>query len=227
MKYYLLTLTFCFVAFFAQPTIAKEREVKGKVTTFRTIPLHKVSIVYKNSTSEILTDENGCFSFTCDEKEKIAFEAEGFFTEKIKVADFAEMDSVNVDLRFKKGKKNFQVATGFGHISERQLSYAIEHLEAGPDYSAYRNISEAIEGRVSGVSVGTSMINIRGTTTINGGPTPALLVVDGAIVEFSIFQNIPTTQVKSISVIKGGAAASRYGSRGMGGVVYVETKTKN
>ena len=80
MKYYLLTLTFCFVAFFAQSTFAKKKEVKGRVTTFHKIPLQKVSIVSKSMTSEILSDENGCFSFTCDEKEKITFEANGFFS---------------------------------------------------------------------------------------------------------------------------------------------------
>jgi TonB-dependent SusC/RagA subfamily outer membrane receptor len=34
-------------------------------------------------------------------------------------------------------------------------------------------------------------------------------------------------QVKSIDILKGAAASARYGSRGMGGVVIVETKTKN
>lgn len=227
MNYRLFILALCLTAFFAQPTFAKEKEVKGRVTTFHKIPLHKVSIVSKNMEKEILTDENGCFSFMCDEKEKVSFEAKGFFTSKIKVADFAEQDSVNVDMRFKKGKKNFEVATGYGHISERELSYAIEHLEAGPDYSNYQSILDAIEGRIPGVTVGTTMINIRGTTTLNGGPTPALLVVDGTVIEFGVFTNIPPTTVKSITVIKGAAASARYGSRGMGGVVVIKTKTEN
>lgn len=207
--------------------MAKEINVKGKVTAFKKIPLSKVSIVIKSTGKEVISDEKGVFSFTCDEKEKLTVTANGFFPEKLKVADFVGKDSLNVDLRYKKGKKNFEVATGYGHISEKQLSYAIEHLESGPDYSSYQNILEAIEGRVSGVSIGTSGINIRGNTTLNQGPVNALLVVDGTIVEFSVFSNIPPAQVKSISVLKGAAASSRYGSRGMGGVVVVKTKSKN
>jgi len=210
-----------------QTISAQKREVKGKVTTFYEIPLQKVSIVSKSMENEVLTDENGCFSIICNDKEKVSFIAQGFFTEKINISNVAKQDSLHVDLRFKKGEKNFKVATGYGHISEKQLTFAIEHLNAGPDYSNYRTILDAIEGRISGVQVSNSAINIRGTSTLNGGATPALLVVDGTVVEFAVFANTPTTQIKSIDVIKGGAASARYGSRGMGGVVVVKTKTEN
>jgi TonB-dependent SusC/RagA subfamily outer membrane receptor len=84
-----------------------------------------------------------------------------------------------------------------------------------------------MEGRISGISIGANSINIRGTSTIDGGPTPALLVVDGTVVNFSVFSNIPTEQVKSIDVLKGASASARYGSRGMGGVIVVTTKSEN
>ncbi|WP_167615095.1 TonB-dependent receptor plug domain-containing protein [Maribellus sediminis] len=226
MKFtFIVTLIFLFV--FAQSTEAKEREIKGKVTTFGKIPLNKVQINGKNLDKEYLSDENGNFRFICDEDEKLTFEAHGFISQKIKVSNFDKGDSIKVDLRYKSGKKNFDEATDFGHISASQLNYAIAHLEAGPDYSGYRTILEAIEGRIPGVQVSNSGINIRGTSTLNSGPTPALLVVDGTIVEFPVFVNIAPSQVKSIDVLKGGAASARYGSRGMGGVVIVRTKTQN
>ncbi len=207
--------------------VAQERIVEGKITTFKKIPLNKVSIILKNSGTELLSNEEGCFKFTCAENEKISFSANGFYTEKVKIADFPAGDSLKIDLRYKQGQKNFKVATGYGHLSEKQLTYAIDHLESGPDYSNYRNILEAIEGKVSGVTVSGSSINIRGTSTLNGGATPALLVVDGTVVEFPVFVNIPPAQVKSIDVLKGAAASARYGSRGMGGVIVVKTKTAN
>jgi iron complex outermembrane receptor protein len=206
---------------------AKEREVKGKVTAFETIPLNNVSVTCKNSDVEVSTDKNGRFTLFCDENDKLLISANGFFPEKIKLNNLAKGDSLLVDLRYRKGKKNFEVATGYGHISEKELTYSIQHFEAGPDYSNYRTILEAIEGRVSGVSIGNSAINIRGAATLSAGSTPALLVVDGTIVEFSVFVNIPPAQVKAISVIKGAAASARYGSRGMGGVIVVQTKSQN
>jgi TonB-dependent SusC/RagA subfamily outer membrane receptor len=210
-----------------QAGLTQERVFKGKVTSFRAIPLNKALITIKSLDKEILTDSTGLFTFTCDEKEKITISAQGFFPQKIKLADFAAKDSVNVDLRYKKGKKNFEYATGYGHISEERLSYAIEHLDSGPDFSNYNNILEILEGRVSGVSIGANSINIRGTTTLNEGPVPALLVVDGTIVDYPVFTNIPPAQVKSIDVLKGASASARYGSRGMGGVIVVTTKTEN
>lgn len=227
MKANILFLSICLSFFLGQAGFTQERVFKGKVTTFRTFPLNNTLITIKSLDKEILTDSIGFFTFTCDEKEKITISAHGFFPEKIKLADFAADDSVNVDLRLKKGKKNFEYATGYGHISEERLSHAIEHLESGPDFSNYNSILEILEGRVSGVSIGFSSINIRGNTTINGGPVPALLVVDGTIVDFSVFSNIPPAQVKSIDVLKGASVSARYGSRGMGGVVVVTTKTEN
>ncbi|MDB4581639.1 Plug and carboxypeptidase regulatory-like domain-containing protein [Draconibacterium sp.] len=209
------------------PALGKEREVKGKITAFKVFAVNNASIVIKSTNTEIVTDTTGYFNFTCDDNDKLTVSANGFFTEKINLKDIAESDSVNVDLRLKKGKKNIEYATGYGHISEKNLTYAIEHLEVSPDYSSYRNILEILEGRVSGVTVGSSSIIIRGATTLNGGPVSALLVVDGTIVDFAVFANIPPTQVKSIDVLKGAAASARYGSRGMGGVVVVQTKTSN
>lgn len=227
MKAAILLLSICLSFFLGKAGYTQERVIKGKVTTFHTIPLNNTLITVKSQDKEILTDSTGSFTFTCDEKEKITISAHGFFLKKIRLADFATDDSINVDLRFKKGKKNYEYATGYGHISEEQLSHAIEHMESGPDFSNYNNILEIMEGRFSGVSIGVSSINIRGTATINGGPVPALLVVDGTIIEFSVFSNIPPEQVKSIDVLKGASASARYGSRGMGGVVVVTTKTAN
>lgn len=219
-------LSLCFVALL-QVATAQNQKFVGKVTSFHKIPLKKVKIEFKTTGKDVLTDENGFFEIECGKGERLTFTANGFYSKKVKVADFVGKDSLNVDLRYRKGKKNFGMATSFGHISEKELNYAIEHLEAGPDYSSYQNILEAIQGRVSGVTITNSGINIRGNTTLNEGPVPALLVVDGTIVEFSIFVNIPPTEVKSISILKGGAASARYGSRGMGGVVVVKTKSAN
>ena len=223
----IIILLICLGTILAQSSTAKKREVKGKITAFHVFAVNKASITVKSTNAEIVTDSTGYFSFTCDEQDKLTITANGFYSEKINLKNIAPEDSVNVDLRLKKGKKNFEYATGYGHISEKNLTYAIDHLEAGPDYSNYRTILEAIEGRVSGVTVSYSGINIRGTSTVNQGPVDALLVVDGTIVDFSVFVNIPPSDVKSIDILKGAAASARYGSRGMGGVVIVTTKSSN
>ncbi len=207
-------------------SIAQERIVAGKITTFNQFGINKASVVIVNSGYEILSDSIGYYSVSCNSDDKLIFSANGFFSEKVNLKDYNESDSVNIDLKLKKGKKNISYATGYGHIDEKRLNYAIEHFESQPDYSSYRSILEILEGRVSGISIKSNGISIRGSNTLNGD-TEALLVVDGTVVSFPVFQNIPPVQVKSIDVLKGAAASARYGSRGMGGVVIVETKTKN
>ena len=206
-------------------SLGQRQTFKGKVTAFQKYPLNKVSIQGKEMQEEIFTDANGYFEITCSPKEKVTFTASGFQPAKLKMSDFNENESISVDLKYKNTKKNFEIATGYGHISSENLTTAVAHLEAGPDYSSYQTILEAIEGRIPGVSVGMNSINIRGAKTLNGGPVDALLVIDGTIVSFGVFVNVPPTDVKSISVLKGASAAARYGSRGDGGVVIIKTKS--
>ena len=205
---------------------AQELQVKGRVTTFENFGLNKVSVKAKKSGAEAMSDTAGYYSIVCDVADKLVFDANGFFREKVNLKKIEPGDSVNVNLKLKKGDKNSKVATGYGHIEEEKLTYAIKKFESGPDYSSYNSILEVIEGRVSGVSIGYSGINIRGASSINEGPVNALLVVDGTIVSYSVFKNIPPTNVNSINILKGAAASARYGSRGMGGVIVIETKSK-
>jgi len=206
---------------------AQERQVEGKVTTFQKYPLKNVTIVLKKAGTEFFSDSIGHFSFKSEGDEKITVSAHGFFPEKININDYAPDDTIVVDLRLKKGEKNFTYATGYDYISKEKLSSAIDHFESGPDYSAYNNIREIIEGRVPGVTFSGNSVNIRATQVLEGGDVGALLVVDGVIVEYPVFISIPPSQVKSIDVLKGAAASARYGARGMGGVIVVKTKAGN
>ncbi len=208
-------------------TQAQERLVIGKVTAFDEYPLQKVSIILRDSKIEHYSDSTGYFRFRCGENEKIIFRANGFITKKVKIDNYAYNDTMHIDLEFKKGEKNFEYATGYDHIGKEQLATAIEHFEANTNYSGYNSILDIIQSRVTGVTLTGHSINIRGTTVLEGGDVDALLVVDGVVVEYPVFVNISPIQIKSIDVLKGGAASARYGSRGMGGVVVVKTKNGN
>lgn len=205
---------------------AQERTIKGKVTTYEQYPLYKVTVTAKRSGNEAVTDTAGYYSLDCDEKDKLVFEANGFFKERVRLKNVEPGDSVNVNLKLRNGDKNFEIATGYGHIEADKLTHAIQHLESEKnDYSNYDSILDIVEGRISGVAVENDGIKIRGTNTM-GGEDSALLVVDGSVVSFSVFQNIPPSQVKSIDVLKGASASARYGSRGMNGVIVIETKSE-
>ena len=219
MKTKLFTITLILGIVFALEVNAKTIDFKGKVTSFNMYPLQKVSITINKTGTEIVTNKNGEFSFTCDENARVKFKASGFFTQKIKVADYNENSYVNINLQLKKGDKNIQLAINKGHITKEQLFCGIEVLK-DDDFSIYSNMKQVLTNRIAGLTVGESSIYIRSGVV---GP-PALLVVDNRIVDFVTLSNINTDQIKSIRIMKTNEATGHYGNIALGGALLVETQ---
>src|SRR5450759_1068169 len=89
------------------------------------------------------------------------------------------------------------------------------------------NITQALQGRVSGVDMeqtstkpgATMQIRIRGTRSLNAINDP-LVVLDGIPFAGSI-SDITPTDIKSIDILKDAAATAIYGSRGANGVILI------
>jgi TonB-linked SusC/RagA family outer membrane protein len=141
-----------------------------------------------------------------------------------------------------------QVSTGSINIAERDLTFAMSRVET-KDLEGLQvaSIDEALQGRMAGVDIvansgepGAGMsIRIRGTTSINSGSDP-LIVVDGIPYETNIgadfdfatadedsyaqLLNISPNDIQEISVLKDAAASAMYGNRGANGVLLIKTK---
>ena len=91
------------------------------------------------------------------------------------------------------------------------------------------NITQALQGRVSGVDMeqtstkpgATMQIRIRGTRSLNASNDP-LVVLDGIPFAGSI-GDISTSDIKSIDILKDASATAIYGSRGANGVILITT----
>ena len=213
---------FSFVLFISFQLKAQQREVEGRVTTFEDYALDNVAVTAKKSGAEATTDSTGYYKILCNEKDKLVFEANGFFKERVNLKRVESGDSVNVNLKLRNGDENIQVATGYNHIDKDKLTHAIQTVKSDNDFSNYDSVLDIIDDKFTGLRMGG--IAPRGRNTF-GNDSP-LLVVDGTTVEVDYIKNIPTTQVKSINLLKGASASARYGSRGMNGVIVIETKSK-
>ena len=88
---------------------------------------------------------------------------------------------------------------------------------------------QLIQGKVAGLSIckpgsdpnGVYDMRMRGINTINGNTLP-LVVIDG--VPGGSLNNVDPNEIESFTVLKDGAAAAIYGTRGSGGVILVTTK---
>lgn len=212
------------LALFMMPLVLVAQEgitVRGKVTTNSKFPILNATVKVKSSGQEFLTDSLGHFALTCMPYDKLIVTANGFLKKRIK--NILEGDEIVVDMKLKTGEGALELAIDDGHIREQDRLEMNKVNNTGVDFSVYHSIYDAIRGRIAGLHFIGDDIYLRGNTSIRSGNNPALLVVDGHIVSKIVFSSTPTSQIRSIKVLKG-SAASIYGSNGGNGVVEVYTK---
>ncbi|MEN8251086.1 MAG: SusC/RagA family TonB-linked outer membrane protein, partial [Bacteroidota bacterium] len=129
---------------------------------------------------------------------------------------------------------------------ERSLGYSVQGV-SNDDIAVKDPVSatNSLQGRVSGVQIksgagtvgGSSSVVIRGASSLGGSNQP-LYVVDGVpISNYDVSDNtsgydygngaqdINPDDIESMSVLKGAAATTLYGSRGANGVIIINTKS--
>jgi TonB-dependent SusC/RagA subfamily outer membrane receptor len=77
--------------------------------------------------------------------------------------------------------------------------------------------------RGSGEPGSGASVRLRGSTSI-AQPREPLVIVDGAATSLMTLHDMPASDVASVEVLKGAAAAAEYGSRGQAGVILITTK---
>ena len=232
IKNSIVSVVFILVFICSDYTIsAQDKTLVGKITTFDSIPLIGVNIEVKSTGRSVQTDSLGRFQLFCDQKDRLKIEADGFYSQKVRVEEDIRMILVNLTL--KKGDKNLEQAehyvnVGYGYVSSKELLYAVSSANTNDiDFSKYDTVLDAIQGQFPGVVVSNGEVIVRGTTTFIGKQgDAALIVIDGAISSTSDLQNVSPHDVGSIDVLKDGSS-SVYGSRGANGVVIITTKKGN
>lgn len=218
LKSAMLTLAVVFYVY----TGAQERVVTGIVTTFDSIAVNGASVRVNSTKQTVFSDSLGNFAVSCDKKDKLKISAAGFFNETVKLDENTKYAAIN--LRLKAGEKNLELASAFTNVNDRDKLNALASRSSNElDLSMYSNFFDAIQGKFPGLQVqGTNLI-VRGTGSISG-PTPALIVLDGVVVDGATLNAINPETVKRVNVIKDGSSAI-YGSRGAFGVVEITTKS--
>lgn len=205
--------------FLSISVFAQTRVVQGYLTAFNTYPVQNVVVSAKKAKTSITSDSLGQFAIVCYENDIIRIKPKTFQPVNKRVGP--DTDSLFVNLLFIDSKSNREMAVGYGYINEKDLIYAVNHLEQeNNDFCNYANIFDLIRGRFSGVTVSGGNVYVRGSGSFSG-QTQALLIVNG--VATSSIDWIQPCQIKSIDILKDSNAAI-YGARGGNGVVLIATK---
>lgn len=123
------------------------------------------------------------------------------------------------------------VMIGYGSTKKSDLTGSVASIK-GSDLKEIpvASVAEALTGRVAGLSVTTTEgspdatinLKVRGGTSISQDSSP-LIIVDGFPV--NSLNDIASSDIENISILKDASSTAIYGSRGANGVVLVTTKS--
>jgi len=210
---------------------AQEKTVSGKVTSSDDgSPLPGVSVLIKGSTKGVTTDGNGVYKISASTNATLNFSFIGFTAQSVQVGGRAIVD---VQLKADAAAFNEVVVTAQGiRKNIREIGYAYSKV-ATEDITVGRSpqLAQALSGKVTGLAVynvnnsvdPAVKVVLRGFRSLTGN-NEALVVLDGMQTTSTILALINPNDIESVSILKGGQAATLYGSAGINGAIVITTK---
>ena len=215
----------------SNPVVQEQQQaisVTGTVVDQNGEPLMGVNVIEKGTTNGTMTDMDGRFTLSVPGNATLQISYIGYTTEEIVVNNQTKL---NVTLKEDSQNLDELVVVGYGVVRKADLAGSVAVL----DSKSFKDqpivqVSDALQGRVSGVQVqnsgvpgGTVKSRVRGSGSINRSNDP-LYVIDG-IVRESGLTGLNPEDIQSMQVLKDASSTAIYGSRGANGVVLITTKT--
>ena len=203
--------------------------VKGIVTDETGEPLIGAGVLVEGTTIGTITGIDGDYVLSVPEGAvNLVFSFIGLADQTVAIAGQTE---INVVLKADQTFLDEVVVVGYATVKRRDLLGSVSSV--GSDKLTEQpvtSVSQALSGKMAGVSVVTTegdpdadiKIRVRGGGSITQDSSP-LYIVDGFPVES--INDISSSEIASIDVLKDAFSTAIYGSRGANGVVIVTTKS--
>lgn len=213
---------------FATQANAQNITVTGTVTD-NLGPVIGASIQVEGTSNGCITDIDGNYNLpNVPAKSTLVISYIGYQTQKVAVNGKTK---INVKLAEDTQLLQEVVVVGYGVQRKSDLTGAVASVKAADALKGTPtgNVSDALQGRMAGVSVisgsgnpsDDNTIRVRGINSITAETGP-LVVIDGFI--GGSLQSLNPADIASIEVLKDASATAVYGSRGANGVILVTTK---
>ena len=214
-----------FVSAFAQKNLIVTGTVKdgstGDVVPFASIQL-------KGTMTGGNTDIDGVYSIEVPSDGVLIFSSIGYTTQEIAIEGLPVHDVV---LMPDTQQIEETIVVAFGTATKESFTGSATVVKS-EDIAKVQtsDVTRALEGHVAGVQMTTSSgslgsspsIVIRGVSSINAGSQP-LYVVDGVPYSGDM-NNLNSSDIESMTVLKDAASNALYGARGANGVIMITTK---
>lgn len=204
--------------------------VRGKVTDPTGAPVAGASVIVVGTMNGTSADANGNYELT-----KVAADA-------VLSASFIGYTSVEeavggrnvVNLILSEDSELLEeiVVVGYGQMKKSDLTGSVASVKTeGITNVPANSIESLMQGRIAGVQItnnsqepgASSVVRVRGNSSMNGSNAP-LLVVDGfPIGDAGNLAQVNPQDIVSMEVLKDASASAIYGSRGANGVILITT----
>lgn len=204
--------------------------VSGVVKDSSGEPVVGAFVVEQGTSNGVSTGIDGDFSILVKDASKAVLEVSmiGLSTAVVPVNGRAHLDVV---LKEDATVLEETVVVGYATVKRRDLLGSVSSVNSDKlTEQPVANVSQALGGKMAGVSVVTTegdpdadiKIRVRGGGSITQDNSP-LYIVDGFPVES--INDIASSEIASIDVLKDAFSTAIYGSRGANGVIIVTTKS--
>lgn len=207
-----------------------DRTVSGTVLDSEAkTPLPGVNVVIKGTSSGTTTDGDGKYMLSVpDEGVVLVFSFIGYATQEVAIDNRTAID---VDMVADITSLDEVVVVGYGTQQRKNVTTALTQVSSEDLLQVAGNGAlMALQGKVAGLSIvnteaadpnSSPGFQLRGVSSRSAGLAP-LFVING--IPGGNIDNLNQNDIESVTVLKGGAAAAIYGTRGSNGVVLVTTK---
>jgi TonB-dependent starch-binding outer membrane protein SusC len=206
-----------------------QRIISGVIKDNEGETLPGVTIIVKGTTIGTVTNLDGKYTLEIPTENKpvLIFSFVGYKEQEISVGERSVIDvALEVDVK----SLDEVVVIGYGSQKRSEISNAIASVSAENFLvGKIQDASDLIKGKVAGLVItkgsgdpnANSNIVLRGINSFQGGTSP-LILVDGIPADMNM---VAPESIESISVLKDGASAAIYGTRGANGVILITTKS--
>ena len=221
--------TLLLMVLLALPVAAQNSMTVTGTVTDNLGPVIGVNVQIEGTTLGGITDIDGNYTLNdVPANATLVFSYIGYQTQKIAVNGRTRID---VKMTEDSEMLSEVVVVGYGVQRKSDLTGSVASVKTSDALKSTPtgNVSDALQGRMAGVSVLSgsgdpsqdNTIRVRGVNSITAETGP-LVVVDGFI--GGSLQNLNPSDIASIEVLKDASATAVYGSRGANGVILVTTK---
>ncbi len=203
-------------------------------------PVEDAAVIIQGKSKGTLTNKNGEFAIETEDTDTLVVKLLGKQTVEISVANVSNFVEINLE----ESLENLEEVVVVGNEKikwlpkAKTLSYGGVQKIDNEDFTIIgSSVNESVVGKFSGVQTnkeGLSRAIIRGFSSITQNNYP-LIIVDGAPmpransslttqINVDILKMVNPNDIVSVEVLKGLAAANRYGGEGSNGVIIIKTR---